>query len=179
LPWKSHGKEGSTVRVRQRALQKRRKTALFIGAHLHVLQHAMGMERFMELSGSERVLQSVGIDAFAGRLSDGAEPTAGRVAFVSVRVAAAVVSVLVAGAVSVAALRRRNSSPRAVDGARPSASRATAPSVPPPPGARAALPPRREGRESRHRRTPTCSRRSPSGRRPLPTPQLRRRVGAP
>ena len=36
-------RRGSTVRVRRRALQKRRKSALFFGIGLHELQYAVGM----------------------------------------------------------------------------------------------------------------------------------------
>jgi hypothetical protein len=37
-------RRGSAVQVRQRALQKRRKSALFVRANLHDLQRAMGLE---------------------------------------------------------------------------------------------------------------------------------------
>ena len=47
-------RRGSTVRVRQRALQKARKPAFYLRIDLHVLQYAVGMEPFMELSGPER-----------------------------------------------------------------------------------------------------------------------------
>jgi hypothetical protein len=53
-------RRGSTVRVRQRALQKRRKSRFLFGENLHDLQRAVGMEPFMEPSGSERTLQSIG-----------------------------------------------------------------------------------------------------------------------
>src|ERR671935_2263822 len=50
-------RRGSTVRVRQRALQKRCKAALLFRENLHDLQPAIGMEPFMEPSGSERALK--------------------------------------------------------------------------------------------------------------------------
>ena len=84
LPWVATGcrdpkmvRRGSTVRVRQRALQKRRKSALFVSPPLQIFQRAMGMEPFMEPSGSERVLQTSEIGAFAGRSSRVASPPAG------------------------------------------------------------------------------------------------------
>jgi hypothetical protein len=58
-------RRGSTVRVRQRALQKRRKWALFLSGCLQDLQYAVRVEPFMEPSGSERTLQSVENGAFA------------------------------------------------------------------------------------------------------------------
>jgi hypothetical protein len=51
LPPNLDGKEGSTVRVRQRALQKSRKMGLSFRKNLHDLQRAVGMEPFMEPSG--------------------------------------------------------------------------------------------------------------------------------
>jgi hypothetical protein len=51
-------RRGSTVRVRQRALQKPRKRGFLFRIHLHDLQRAQGMEPFMELSGPERPLAS-------------------------------------------------------------------------------------------------------------------------
>jgi hypothetical protein len=51
-------RRGSTVRVRQRALQKRRKSALLFAENLHDLQRAVGMEPFMEPSGSEDALEA-------------------------------------------------------------------------------------------------------------------------
>jgi hypothetical protein len=57
LPWVATGcrgkamvRRGSTVRVRQRALQKRCTAALFSREYLHDLQGAVGMEPFMEPS---------------------------------------------------------------------------------------------------------------------------------
>jgi hypothetical protein len=52
----AHGKQGSTVRVRQRALQKPRKSGFPFRVVLHELQFAQGMEPFMELSDLERPL---------------------------------------------------------------------------------------------------------------------------
>jgi hypothetical protein len=49
LPRASNGKEGSTVRVRQRALQKPRKPGFFFRVGLQDPQRAVGMEPFMEL----------------------------------------------------------------------------------------------------------------------------------
>jgi hypothetical protein len=54
LPIGAHGKGGSTVRVRQRALQKSRKSGLsrfLCRTSLHRLQYAVGMEPFVELPG--------------------------------------------------------------------------------------------------------------------------------
>ena len=51
-------KRGSPVRVRQRALQKPPRWRLFCRRHLHELQYAVGMEPFMEPSGSERAPQA-------------------------------------------------------------------------------------------------------------------------
>jgi hypothetical protein len=50
----AHGKQGSTVRVRQRALQKPRKSGFPFRVVLHELQFAQRMEPFMELSDLER-----------------------------------------------------------------------------------------------------------------------------
>jgi hypothetical protein len=44
-------RRGSTVRVRQRALQKPRSRGFFVQIHLHSLHCGQGMELFMELSG--------------------------------------------------------------------------------------------------------------------------------
>ena len=44
-------RRGSTVRVRQRALQKPRSRGFFVQIYLHSLHCAQGMELFMELSG--------------------------------------------------------------------------------------------------------------------------------
>jgi hypothetical protein len=49
------GKEGSTVRVRQRALQKRRTSALSVQADLQVQPRAVCIEPSMELSRSRRL----------------------------------------------------------------------------------------------------------------------------
>src|SRR5215210_6021805 len=46
-------RRGSTVRVRQRALQKRRKQGFFFRARLHDPQRAVGMEPFVEPSARE------------------------------------------------------------------------------------------------------------------------------
>jgi hypothetical protein len=43
-------RRGSTVRVRQRALQKRRKPGCSVQTALQILHVAVGMEPFMELS---------------------------------------------------------------------------------------------------------------------------------
>jgi hypothetical protein len=57
LPWVATGcrgdamvRRGSTVRVRQRALQKSRKAGLSFRIGLHFQQRALGMEPIMELS---------------------------------------------------------------------------------------------------------------------------------
>src|SRR5919206_625773 len=47
-------RRGSTVRVRQRALQKRRSRRFFLRVGLQVVQVAPGMEPFMEPSDEER-----------------------------------------------------------------------------------------------------------------------------
>jgi hypothetical protein len=52
-------RRGSTVRVRQRALQNPRKSGFIFRVDLHALQYAVGMEPFMELSGPE-----LAVDAF-------------------------------------------------------------------------------------------------------------------
>src|SRR5215207_3460037 len=49
-------RRGSTVRVRQRALQKPRNRGFLCRRNLHEFQYAMGMEPFMELSDPERPL---------------------------------------------------------------------------------------------------------------------------
>jgi hypothetical protein len=61
LPWvatsclsRSMVRRGSTVRVRQRALEKRANRRLFFPLHLRTCQRASGMEPFMEPPGSER-----------------------------------------------------------------------------------------------------------------------------
>ena len=51
-------RRGSTVRVRQRALQKARKGAFCFTSDLRVHHRAVGMEPFMEPSGHERRRQS-------------------------------------------------------------------------------------------------------------------------
>jgi hypothetical protein len=71
-------RRGSTVRVRQRALQKRRKPTLLFRENLHDLQRAVGMEPFMEPSGSERGLKASEMVAFAGNRRDGGDRTHGR-----------------------------------------------------------------------------------------------------
>ncbi len=48
-------RRGSTVRVRQRALQKLRNRGFFCRRNMHELQRGVGMEPFMERSGRERV----------------------------------------------------------------------------------------------------------------------------
>ena len=58
-------RRGSAVRVRQRALQKRRKPALFVSAGLAESPVCGGMEPFMEPSGSERA--SIGAKSAAIR----------------------------------------------------------------------------------------------------------------
>src|SRR5919108_2753288 len=50
----AHGKEGSPVRVRKRALQKRRMSALFVQIELLGVERAVGMEPRMEPLGSRR-----------------------------------------------------------------------------------------------------------------------------
>jgi hypothetical protein len=55
---RSNGKEGSTVRVRQRALQKPCRVRLFFRLYLHDSQRAVGMEPFMEPSGREARLDT-------------------------------------------------------------------------------------------------------------------------
>ena len=47
-------RRGSTVRVRQRALQNPRSEAFFFQLDLQIAQVAVGMEPFMEPSGRER-----------------------------------------------------------------------------------------------------------------------------
>jgi hypothetical protein len=47
-------RRGSTVRVRQRALQDACKEAVFVRLNLQEFQRAVGMEPFMELSDPER-----------------------------------------------------------------------------------------------------------------------------
>src|SRR5215210_2673386 len=61
-------RRGSTVRVRQRALKKRRNCRFSCPARLQDVQYAVRVEPFMEPPGSERTVQSVGNGAFAGRL---------------------------------------------------------------------------------------------------------------
>src|SRR5919108_4548557 len=70
-------RRGSTVRVRQRALQKRRKPALFRWPALADSPACDGMEPLMEPSGSERVVQTSEIDAFAGTTVGPASDAAG------------------------------------------------------------------------------------------------------
>src|SRR5437667_250794 len=53
-------RRGSTVRVRQRALQKRRKPRLSSRIDLQTLHHAVGMEPVMEPSGREVVQTGAG-----------------------------------------------------------------------------------------------------------------------
>ena len=54
-------RRGSTVRVRQRALQKPRSRGFFVQTNLHSLHCAQGMELFMEPSGfGEREWPSIG-----------------------------------------------------------------------------------------------------------------------
>ena len=65
LPESFHGKEGSTVRVRQRALQHPAKRDFFSRFHLHNPQRAVGMEPFMEPSGRGRRLQKAVFPAIA------------------------------------------------------------------------------------------------------------------
>jgi hypothetical protein len=57
LPWVATGcrdpkmvRRGSTVRARQRALQKSRKAGLSLSIGLHIQQRALGMELIMEPS---------------------------------------------------------------------------------------------------------------------------------
>jgi hypothetical protein len=54
LPKTFHGKEGSTVRVRQRALQKRRTRGFSFRADLQVVEGDAGMEPLVEPSGPKR-----------------------------------------------------------------------------------------------------------------------------
>jgi hypothetical protein len=51
-------RRGSAVRVRQWALQKRRKAALLVRLNLQNREYAVGMERFIEPSGSERAFET-------------------------------------------------------------------------------------------------------------------------
>src|SRR5579862_3078441 len=50
-------RRGSTVRVRQRALQNPRSRGFFVQRDLQAQQRAVGMEPFMELSRRERSLR--------------------------------------------------------------------------------------------------------------------------
>jgi hypothetical protein len=69
-------RKGSTVLVRQRALQKRRKTALLVSS----VRWVWGA--FMQPSGSERGLKASEMDAFAGKTVGGRRSrTAGRAPF--------------------------------------------------------------------------------------------------
>jgi hypothetical protein len=68
-------RRGSTVRVRQRALQKPANRRFLFCANLHDLQRAMGMEPFMDPSDSERALEASEWTHSPERLSDGAKPT--------------------------------------------------------------------------------------------------------
>jgi hypothetical protein len=52
-------RRGSTVRVRQRALQKPRSWGFFSRIDLHVVEHEQGMEPFMEPSGRKGGLWGV------------------------------------------------------------------------------------------------------------------------
>jgi hypothetical protein len=61
-------RRGSTVRVRQRALQKPANRRFLFCANLHDLQRAMGMEPFMDPSDSERALEASEMDASAGKI---------------------------------------------------------------------------------------------------------------
>ena len=61
-----HGKEGSTVRVRQRALQKRRKAVPFCRKNLDELQRAEGWEPLWSFHAHDRR---------AGRTCDGYSPS--------------------------------------------------------------------------------------------------------
>ncbi len=56
---------GSTVRVRQRALQRPRKPELLLSAHLQTVERDVGMEPFMEPSGPECLAECVKTDGFA------------------------------------------------------------------------------------------------------------------
>jgi len=60
-------RRGSTVRVRQRALQKRRIVRFFCRRNLHNLQRAVGMEPFMEPPGPEHQRNSAFFAPQAGR----------------------------------------------------------------------------------------------------------------
>jgi hypothetical protein len=62
-------RRGSTVRVRQRALQKPRTWALLRSARLQGRQRAVGVEPFMELSGREGRSEKDEIGAAARSLS--------------------------------------------------------------------------------------------------------------
>ena len=53
-------RRGSTVRVRQRALRKRRTRRFFVQTDLHRLERAAGMAPLIEPSGSERALEALG-----------------------------------------------------------------------------------------------------------------------
>src|SRR5579862_5359131 len=68
-------RRGSTVRVRQRALQKRRTSGFCVQDDLLFVVRAVGMEPFMELSRRERRASSV--VAPSGPLS--ARPDAARI----------------------------------------------------------------------------------------------------
>src|SRR6266516_5214290 len=70
-------RRGSTVRVRQRALQKPRITGLFASIDLlQVLERGAGMEPFIEPSGRKRLLESASRDRARGHIS----PTSARTA---------------------------------------------------------------------------------------------------
>src|SRR5438128_2182753 len=70
LPQSFDGNEESTVRVRQRALQKRRMSGFFFRINLKNLHCAVGMEPFMEPSGRTPQGRSCQI----GALSSAASP---------------------------------------------------------------------------------------------------------
>ena len=59
-------RRGSTVRVRQRALQKPRTSGFCVQADLQVGPYAVGMEPFMELSRRERASLAGSVSVSAG-----------------------------------------------------------------------------------------------------------------
>jgi hypothetical protein len=67
LPKNCHGKEGSPVRVRQRASQSTCKAGIFVRLDVQKLQRAVGMELFMELPESECASAAVALAGCAGR----------------------------------------------------------------------------------------------------------------
>jgi hypothetical protein len=54
LPFRAHGKEGSTVRVRQRALQSTGKPEFVVADRLQFVEEWAGMDPFMEPSAKRK-----------------------------------------------------------------------------------------------------------------------------